>query len=247
MNYVDSDAVAKAVRAHGFKGCTPDACTKINAFLYRALRATLDLSRAITPQRTVQPEHIALLHKVARALDTPLFADRGAAALLRGGDPTLPATYFGGDESALYTASAAASAATSETSATLSRPSLHASVAFLGSSSQAGGAETTLPARFFDADAPERAYSHSGGAAAQNAKWRLTQEDVNRLLKDYKARGGDVRISDAARAALRSVLEVNLNGALHDARKGAKKRGAALACLSGPAFARVVTGWKLCL
>lgn len=261
MNFVDPAVLRKVASAHGFGACSPDACAKLDAFLYQVLRSVLDLSRLVSAQRTLQPEHLMTLRKVAVMLKTPVGAPRaGLRQQMGGNDNTLPISYFGGDDSGVYSAAAGQDHTPCPG---LVRSALHSDFPTpLLAGGSAGGAPT-MPARFFDPMASEPAYSgapQSGGG--QSMPRCLGAEDLQRMLREYRARTGvELRVSEAARSQLRAILELNLHRMLRELRlkcdrkkrspgAGAaqkKKKAPGGVTLTAAAITSVSKAWCLCL
>ena len=102
MNFVNDGAFEAALREAGLPmPSTAKACSEAKAQLsqvaFRVLRRALDLVRIVAVKRTLQPEHVHNLARIAVLLSAPVdSAAPRATQLMRGGEGALGHTVMTG-------------------------------------------------------------------------------------------------------------------------------------------------------
>ena len=248
-----------------------DLVRQMDAFLYHVLRALLDATRMVTPQRTVQPEHVYTLRQVAAQLGRPVTAGPAPVGRLRGGGG-------GGLGEIVATVDGV-------------RPAMHADPAFFqlrqlqqqqggggcgcgataaaaapAGAQRGGHGGTVFPIQYFRPDAAPSAYSAApqaggGGGGGPGVEAALSGDAMDAMVREYRSRCGatDLRVSEPARHLLRQLVLGNLRALLLRARRGgggggeaakAKRKeasGKGRKALSPAAFAKAAASWRLVL
>ena len=77
-----------------------------------------------------------------------------------------------------------------------------------------------------------------------SSRW-LTDDALSAIIREYKARSGapDLRISEGAKAILRRIIELNLNGIIKTSLKASSSKKKKT--LSGGAITKAANGWVL--
>jgi histone H3/H4 len=221
-----------------------DARAALGQVTYRFARRLLDALRIVSSHRTLQPEHVRNLASLSNLLALPIsrvapapgalrtgsLVMRGgsAAAVMRGGSgavgsTVLPAAYFGDAETAF--------SAENATSFTPSFPDVP------------GGGDTV---RFgLDASSafgPDNAQATLLGGGTK--PW-LRDDAVDAIIREYRARSArDLRVSEAARGLIRTIVEANAEAVL---RAAARSKGAKRKAVTASAIARAADATRLSL
>jgi hypothetical protein len=215
--------LAAAAARCGFASVSADAAPAFDALLYDIVRTALDLVRLVTRSRTVQAEHLTTLARVAAVLcpadmaATATATATGTAAMRRrqrGGNPTgMPSEFYGVDGGQYGASSAVTGTVTSH---------------------DPSGAFARLG---LEPSSPPFPMQGGGGGARLGVRIGVSDEVLSRLVQEYGARRGSVRVSAAARRALRSLVERNAARVLAVAgrrpRPGQRRRVLTAAALNG--------------
>jgi hypothetical protein len=228
--YVSDDAFLGLAAAHGFARVAPDALSKFDAFVYHITKSALDLVSLVTPARTVQPAHFATLERIADLMREPVVAGRRAppptTTKMTGGAIVLPPSYFGRAEPAgAYSMAASGNSGAADIGAAVARP---AAVSTYG---------------------PSQLLMMGGGGGGGGGGFVLSNEALVRLLRDYRARTrSDVLVSEPAKARLKRVIELNVDAAVRQLRRGCKASGGRKGPpFTGKALERTAARWVLVL
>jgi hypothetical protein len=216
-----------------------DARAALGQVTYRFARRLLDALRIVSSHRTLQPEHVRNLASLSNLLAMPIsrvapapgalrkgsLVMRGgssSAAVMRGGNGStvLPAAYFGDAETAF--------SAENANSFTPSFPDVP------------GGGDTI---RFgLDASSafgPDNAQATLLGGGAK--PW-LRDDAVDAIIREYRARSArDLRVSEAARGLIRTIVEANAEAVLRAAARSKRK------AVTASAIARAADATRLSL
>lgn len=255
MNFATSATLEAAARAHGFRSVAADASVKFDAMLLRLTRGLLEPAALVSSHRTIQPEHFASLRRIkALLVDGSDATSRRSGRPQRGGhaETVLPVRFFdaagpqvGGCTTMLpprYFNAAGPQIGGHGGHGDMIRQEMVST--FPRQQGGSGGAEAraAIASTF-----PATLLAQAGGGAS----WALPDDALARVLREYRARVGDVRISEPARRYLAAFLVRNTDRVLHDAARGAAKRASdgkgkpQGRRLTGAAIDRAAAKWKI--
>jgi len=218
MNFVSEHAFDSALSAHRLQApSTARASTEARAQLgqvaFKLARRLIDMLRIVSVQKTLQPEHVHNLSRLALLLSTPAGAtgaaeeSRTRPLLMRGG--------FDGAQGHTVMAGSFFNPADQADASSYTAANVSAHTESFPEYPGAGGV-----VRFALDSSPAFPVSQSGGASS--AGW-LSDDAVQAIVREYKARAGapDLRVSEGAKALIKRVLQSNLASVLRAASRGA--------------------------
>jgi hypothetical protein len=217
-HYTSPDAFHGAVSA---AGCTlpagadaqARAHAQFDALLMRIACRLLDLMRLVSPQRTLQLEHLQNVMRISALVSSPVGAAQkkggrmggGGGGTQHGGSTVMTGSFFDANNQA-----DAASYAAGAANGTQVFPA-------------AWGGDMVRDALPASSIFPIM----GGGAGSGGARRRWLADDAfGALLQTYRGRSGAtaaLRVAEAARSALRHVIEANAVAALRQLTRGASK------------------------
>lgn len=231
------NAKAAAAQARCSSRTAEATRTQLNAFLYRVASRLLDLLRIMAPQRTLQPEHVHNLAKIAALLRLPLTkanAQQGQGReLMMGGHAgtVLPGSYFD-------PGNAVDAASYREANGVAGSP------VFAPAASSDGWIRYPMSSTFqpmlsggCGCSSTSEAFMMDGGEAAVSRGW-LSDGVFAALVHEYKTRcpAHDLRMGESAKSLIKQLVEANVHAALFP------KRGSALTSAS---IAKAAKTWEL--
>ena len=225
MTAVSDHAFDSLLTHHGWARPTKadEARAAVSKATFQVVRRVLDMLRVVSLHRTIQPEHVHNLARVAELLRAPLGGAAGAnppRAATRGRMSPLR-EMRGGDGAVGHTVMTGAFFDPSADSASYSAANLSDhSTAFPAVPGGDGVVRFGLDA----SDAfPTAALVGGGGGGIGGSGW-LTEEAFASLVREYRSRAGapDLRVSEGARALVRRLVERNVDHVLRAAARASK-------------------------
>ena len=219
MNAVSDHAFDALLTHHGWARPTKpeEARAAVSRAAFGVVRRLLDLLRVVSLHRTIQPEHVHNLGRVAELLRAPLGASPGANTKSRGRMSPLRAMR-GGDGAVGHTVMTGAFFDPSADSASHSAANLSDHTT---SFPEIPGGDGVVR---FGLNASD-AFPTAALVGGQSHGW-LTEDAFASLVREYRARAGapDLRVSEGARALVRRLVERNIDQLLLGAAKGSKAK-----------------------
>lgn len=264
MNFVD-EAVLTRLFPSSVNQTTKElnkVLAKTNVLVYRIAKTALDVVRIYSGgSATIKPEHFHNVAKIAQVLRTPVNRDKpdSSTSMLRGGGGGGGDGGTGGPEGGWGDCDYNNANRGVLDSFDIRAPMVADASAF-GITNQVGG-HPVLPLRYFQEGGrrgitnqvgghpvlPLRYFQEGGSgirdgssSASSSSKHGLSDAAVQAIVKEYKARSGctELRMSEPARAVLRTLIDANLSLALN--REIRKKPTAA-------AVDKILRHWTLVL
>ena len=225
MDVISDPAFAAALAQPGLRA--PSAAparaasrVALSQLVFKVARRLLDTLAVTSNQRTLQPEHLHNLARIASLLDAPIAvsparqgpANRRGMLLMRGGNggTTMPGSFFNPADAADASSYSAAN------------------IASFSPSFPAAGPGTDGMVRYALDVSP--AFAHPAemlGGGIRSRHW-LTDDAIAAVMREYRARSASsdgLRVSEAARGMVRTVVEANVGAALSAVAKRARKAG----------------------
>ena len=255
MNFIDERSLRSAVARRGISlpasaKSTVQLLVKVNSLAYRIGKTALDAACTMYATGTLQAnvfDDIARLHALLMA---PVLSSKQGQY----GGEVLPGTYFGGPQSAAFSRTGGGSdglarQAMVHTPMTMSggAPDYTLPQVYFGGPESAAYSSMLPPPLPVDAGFARNALTSTfpasqllmGGGGATGL---LTEDAVDRIIKEYKARHGRaMRITDGARHRLRQIINANVIMACVAATQSKKKTSS----LNLAGFNKVTKRWTL--
>jgi histone H3/H4 len=275
MNFVSTNALEGALRAAGgvpapkTARSSTDVRAKLSQTAFAVLRRTLDLARMISSRKTIQPEQIYNLERIATLLTTPVdkqvshtaghagtkHSQSGmSVSVVRGGDGShgntvMPGSYFsGGPDANFHVERPNHAIETSPHDNSIIRPGLVASGVFFGPRVYEDNA--------YVGDGGVWAAAGGGGSSPRSSErprvrkssW-LEDDALAAMISEYRSRSAgssDVRINEEARSLVKKIVEAHVVAVLAAAaNRASKSRKSKFVAVTPSDVAAVTKGWRL--
>ena len=243
MNFVSDHAFDSVLASHGLarpstKAAVDESRSALSQAAFKVARRLIDMLRIVSTQKTLQPENVQNLARLSELLRSTLMASPGSSKsgsrkapvhAIHGGAVILPGSYFDPDNSV----DAARYSTANASDFTASFPS-------------APGADGLV--RFPMEASSEFPVNYGGGSST---RW-FTDDALSAILREYKARSGapELRISEGAKAIVRRIVEMNLDGIVKASLKGKISSKSSInsnkkKTMSGGAITKAANAWIL--